>query len=64
MPLRLRLIYLWGLFAVLYVRGVVGYLPFFQGSLEPFITNNLTIYSPLCLILAGLGTYALLRRER
>ncbi|MCB2199125.1 DUF3995 domain-containing protein [bacterium] len=63
-PLRLRLIYLWGLFAVLYVRGVVGYLPFFQGSLEPFITNNLMIYSPLCLILAGLGTIALLKREK
>jgi hypothetical protein len=40
---------------VFLVRGVIGYLPFWRRlhPAEPFATNDLLIYSPLCLLLGA-----------
>jgi Protein of unknown function (DUF3995) len=46
----------YGAVAVFALRGIGGYLPAFaaQFPLEPFATMNRLVYSPLCLLIAGL----------
>lgn len=53
-------------FGVFFLRGILGYMQPIAGTLEPYITLNKYIYSPLCFVLAFsgfLGIYSFKRKK-
>ncbi len=62
-PRKLWQILMIAIVSIFALRGLAGYLPVFAGSLDPFMTLNRQLYSPLCIIIALAGTIILVRRQ-
>lgn len=54
---------LWTMAVVFGLRGIVGYIPGMNGTYEPYLTLNATLYNPLCLAIMVLTVLVLLPRR-